>query len=449
MADLYSKASFILTANAYSSSKLFSIKPTDGTGDLTFTRASSGSRVNSSGLIEFVNNNIPRLTYSGSSCPQFLFEPQRINYTLQSNNFTNGWTTTNLSITSSQENELTGLNDATRLNATASNSSLFRFISTNISSGSRITNTIYFKNSVDNPTTTLTIQTSDGYNGSGAINFTVNSASVPTFLSTGSSGDFIQTTTRQSYDVIPVGFNWYRIVTSFTLTTSSTPAVQSQFTPLTGGVRIANGRSCFVYGAQLEVSRYPTSYIPTTTAAVTRIADASGGDAYNFVGSPNMSSSIGQSEGTIYYEFTPAQTMVGFGGRILTALAPNTSQNFGSVFMAVNDIDQFQFLIYSASSAFIFNALITSFPSPVTASRSYKIALAYSSSNSKAYINGSQVYSSAATWPLNGITGSQGPMNRIWLSNVNYVTPDNGNLFKTVAIYKTRLTDSELIALTS
>lgn len=448
MADLYSKASFILTANAYSSSKLFSIKPTDGTGDLTFTRASSGSRVNSSGVLELVGNNVPRLTYSGSSCPQFLFEPQRINYTLQSNNFTNGWTTTNLSITSSQANELTGLNDATRLNATASNSSLFRFISTNISSGSRITNTIYFKNSVDNPTTTLTIQTSDGYNGSGTINFTVNSASVPTFLSTGSSGDFIQTTTRQSYDVIPVGFNWYRIVTSFTLTTSSTPAVQSQFTPLTGGVRIANGRSCFVYGAQLEVSNYPTSYIPTTTAAVTRAADVSGGNG--FINGFPLSSSIGQSEGTIYYEFTPALAVVGSGARILTALAPNFNAISGSVVITLDGLDRFQFLIYSASSATLINNTITSFPSPVTASRSYKIALAYSSSNSKLYINGTQVASSVTTWPLNGLTGSQGPMNNIWLSNDSYFAGgDNGNLFKTVALYKTRLTDSELIALTS
>lgn len=447
MANLYSKASFILTANAYSSSKLFSIKPTDGTGDLTFTRASSGSRVNSNGVLELVGNNIPRLTYSGSSCPQFLFEPQRINYTLQSNNFTTGWTTTNLSITSSQANELTGLNDATRLNATALNSSLQRFISTPISSGSRITNTIYFKNSVDNPTTTLTIVISDGYNGSGTINFTVNSASIPTFLSTSSVGDFIQTTTRQSYDVIPAGFNWYRIVTSLTLTTSSTPSVQSQFTPLTGGVRIANGRSCFVYGAQLEVSNYPTSYIPTTTGAVTRAADVSGGNG--FVNGLPLSSSIGQSEGTIYYEFTPAQTMVGSGGRTLAALAPNTNAISGSVSILLNGNDLFQFVIYSASSAIIFNAPISSFPSPVTASRSYKIALAYSSSNSKAYINGSQVLSSAATWPLNGITGSQGPLNNIWLSNVDYFTTDNGNLCKTVALYKTRLTDSELIALTS
>jgi hypothetical protein len=448
MANLYDKASFILTANAYSSSKLFSIKPTDGTGDLTFTRASSGSRINSNGVLEFVNNNIPRLTYSGSSCPQFLFEPTRINYILQSNNFSGsfGWVTASLSLTASQTNELTGLNDATRLNAFGASNNLQRFISTTISSGSRITNTVFFKNSLNNPTPTLSIVISDGFNGSGIINFTVNNASMPVFLSSASSGDLSQPFCRPTYDIIPAGNSWYRIATSFTLTTASTPSVITQFNPLAGGVRISSSTSCFVYGAQLEVGNYPTSYIPTTTATVTRAADASGGTGF---AGPNMSSSIGQSEGTIYYEFTPAQTMVGSDGRILTVLTPNTNQISGSVGIALNGNDQFQFFTYSASSAVLFNAVITNSPSPVTASQNYKIALAYSSSNSKAYINGSQVYSNTTTWPLNGITGSQGPMNKIWLSNVNYFSPDNGKEFKTVAIYKTRLSDSELIALTT
>ena len=207
------------------------------------------------------------------------------------------------------------------------------------------------------------------------------------------------------------------------------------------------GDSIFVSNAQLELGAYPTSDIITAGATVTRAADVTGGTGFNN-GNP-LSSSIGQNEGTIYYEFTPAQTMVGFGGRILTALAPNTNPISGSVAILLDGNDRFQFLTFSASSATIFNAVITTFPSPVTASRSYKLALAYSSSNSKAYINGSQVYSNTSTWPLNGITGSQGPMNRIWLSNDLYYTADNGNLFKTVAIYNTRLSDSELIALTT
>ena len=119
MANLYDKASFILTANAYSSSKLFSIKPTNGTGDLTFTRASSGSRINSNGVLELVGNNVPRLTYSGSSCPQFLFEPQRINLLAASNDLTNGiyWSAgNNASTTASQAISPDGTNNGYRVN---------------------------------------------------------------------------------------------------------------------------------------------------------------------------------------------------------------------------------------------------------------------------------------------------------------------------------------------
>ena len=90
-------------------------------------------------------------------------------------------------------------------------------------------------------------------------------------------------------------------------------------------------------------------------------------------------------------------------------------------------------------------------PTSVVPGTFYKIACAYSSSNSKLYINGTQVASSVTTWPLNGITGSQGPMNRIWLTDAmsQYWSGPAQKEFKTVAIYKTRLTDSELIALTS
>jgi hypothetical protein len=452
MADLYSKASIILTANAYSSSKIYAIKPTGSSGDQAFTRASSGSRVNSSGLIEFVNNNIPRLTYSGSSCPQFLFEPQRINLLAASNDLTNGtyWSTgNNASATASQAISPDGTNNGYRVNLSTTADSFIANSTSPITNNTTYTISGFFKNISLSAGQTFVMRINN-YGGGGAggdmlavatIDLGATTPSVAASLTGTAVTGYVANSATSSIE--NYGNGWYRITLKFTTgTNAATAGCGYQFIQPSSNA----ARSFYAYGAQFEASRYPTSYIPTTTAAVTRIADASGGTG--FVGT-NMSSSIGQSEGTIYYEFTPAQTMVGFDGRILTALVPNTNHISGSVGIALNGNDLFQFFTYSASSAAIFNAAISSFPSPVTASRSYKIAFAYSSSNSKAYINGSQVYSSAATWTLNGITGSQGPMNRIWLSNVDYFSPDNGNLFKTVAIYKTRLTDSELIALTT
>lgn len=448
MADLYSKASIILTANAYSSSKIYAIKPTGSSGDQTCTRSSSGSRVNSSGLIELVNNNIPRLTYSGSSCPQFLFEPQRINSLVQSNGFGTTWTLNAATVTASQGTSPDGTNNAWKLNEDTSNGThdVRQASAVNVTAGTRYTISVFVKPAERNQ---VALQTNIGsaYDFT-RFNLTGTGSVYPASIQPGHTASISQ-----------VGNGWFRIIDTVLAGTSepkyfsinlqsssinTTPNDSYTGTSATAGV--------YIYGAQIEAGNYPTSYIPTTTAAVTRIADNSGGNGFTNGGNP-LSSSIGQNEGTIYYEFTPSQNMpMSTSSRILTALAPNTNAVSGSVAITLNGDNRFQFSIYSATSAVLINTVITSFPSPVTASQSYKIAFAYSSSNSKAYINGSQVLSNAvtaSTWALNGITGSQGPMNNIWLTNDSYFSPDNQKEFKTVAIYKTRLTDAELIALTT
>jgi hypothetical protein len=69
----------VVTPNGYKAGKLYSIKPTSGAGDLDVVRATSATRVNASGLIETVANNVPRLDYTGGGCPSILVEPQRTN----------------------------------------------------------------------------------------------------------------------------------------------------------------------------------------------------------------------------------------------------------------------------------------------------------------------------------------------------------------------------------
>ena len=44
-------------------SKLFSVLPSSGVGDFTFTRSGSATRINSQGLIETVANGVSRLNY--------------------------------------------------------------------------------------------------------------------------------------------------------------------------------------------------------------------------------------------------------------------------------------------------------------------------------------------------------------------------------------------------
>jgi len=81
--SLLTQASLILTPTAYKANKLYSVVPSSGNGDLTTTRATTATRVNSSGVIENVATGIPRIDYTNTS-PSILLEPQRTNRILNS-----------------------------------------------------------------------------------------------------------------------------------------------------------------------------------------------------------------------------------------------------------------------------------------------------------------------------------------------------------------------------
>ena len=60
--------------------KLYSVLPTDGTGDFTVARASQASEINSDLKIQNVANDVPRFNYDAiGGCPSLLTEPQSTN----------------------------------------------------------------------------------------------------------------------------------------------------------------------------------------------------------------------------------------------------------------------------------------------------------------------------------------------------------------------------------
>jgi hypothetical protein len=79
VAGLLLTASILTIPSGYKATKLYSEIPTNGAGDSTWTRASNATRINSSGTIETMGNNVPRLDYSFGSCPGVLVEGQRTN----------------------------------------------------------------------------------------------------------------------------------------------------------------------------------------------------------------------------------------------------------------------------------------------------------------------------------------------------------------------------------
>jgi hypothetical protein len=109
-----------------------------------------------------------------------------------------------------------------------------------------------------------------------------------------SNGSYDALVSAISANISSVGGGWYRCTATFDflsgVTTARTYIASTQAT--------GDGTSgIYIWGAQLEAGAFPTSYIPTTSATVTRAADNA-----SMVGS-NFSSWYNQSEGTVYSQW--------------------------------------------------------------------------------------------------------------------------------------------------
>ena len=82
--DLFDSASLVITPNGVKTSKLYAIKPNDGTADLTVVRNTSATRIDENGNIVDVPANVARIDYSTGQ-PAILVEPQRTNLVFPSN----------------------------------------------------------------------------------------------------------------------------------------------------------------------------------------------------------------------------------------------------------------------------------------------------------------------------------------------------------------------------
>jgi len=86
------------------------------------------------------------------------------------------------------------------------------------------------------------------------------------------------------------------------------------------------GQTVIALGAQLEAGAFPTSYIPTTTATVTRSADVAS------ISGSNFSSWYRQDEGTVFAEFQTA-VQDAANNRGVTAVDDGTNNNRVSLFI--------------------------------------------------------------------------------------------------------------------
>ncbi len=225
------------------------------------------------------------------------------------------------------------------------------------------------------------------------------------------------------------GTGWYRIISPpYTIAADLAGSIRLIFAegnsdvswPASGALNL----TLYAWGIQLEAGSVATSYIPTTTAAVTRNADV-------VSVSGAVSGSIGQLSGTIYAEVDVRNL---FAGSLLVVDDGDTSD-----FIAIGRLANLTIRAQIRRAGGSTTTIITS---SAVALGVHKIALAYTNGDYALYIDGVSAGTStnSTNYPATSLT-------QCVLSNTNYV-PFNDRILD-AALYTTRLSNAELAAITS
>jgi hypothetical protein len=234
-------------------------------------------------------------------------------------------------------------------------------------------------------------------------------------------------------DIENYGNGWYRCRCTNTCISTGTGAngISIALIETSGATRLPTftGTTTDVlygWGAQTETGSVATSYIPTTTAAVTRNADV-------VSVSGAVSGSIGQTQGTIYAEvdlknFTNATRIF--------AISDGTQANRIAILFNTTNRIRLLATVTSATQADINTA--TNQPAGI-----YKIAAAYALNDYALYVNGQQIGTDATALVPACSSVFLGTLETgSGLSSLN-------DRIRAAALYTTRLTNAELAALTT
>ena len=347
-------------------------------------------KVDNVSVKELITSNIPRIDYS-NGCGSLLLEPQRTNLNTYSDP------------TDAQKGSL-------------SYASVTYQDSYSWGLGSVINNAIVF---VDNSTTRYayynsSVASGTTYSLSFFIKMDDNSVPVPIT-------DFLivlaGTSFGAGYNVESYGNNVYRVSVSGAASASNTAnGVLKVASNSTKGFRIS--------GFQVEASSYPTSYIPTSGTTTTRIADTAS--------KTGISSVIGQTEGTIFLDFTPkGKEALQIYYQVRTTGSSNVGQidlryQSGTLRSLGSDAGVTQFAISSAD---------------IVIGQRYKCAVRYKLNDVAFYVNGTLVGTDTSA-SFTSSTKSQVSFNE----NLSSLIP-NAEISEAM-LFTSALTDDELADLT-
>jgi len=260
-----------LIPSGYKATKVYSVLPSDGSGDFTFARSGDANRVREDGLIETKTSTIARLDWLNSDCPSLLIEPTRTNRQIRSEKFDNAaWTKqADLTVTANQSTSPNGDFTADKIQrGSTTNTNNFLFDSVNKSASSALDAcTSVFVKQGEGDFFAFRAQGSGSNQVNGIYQFSNNT------LTTSADGSGFTVTSSK---VENYGDGWYRL--SIVYNTDTAATITSVFSPRgTSGVVDATdtSTSAFVYlwGCQVEEGSSLSSYIKTTSGMETRNAD--------------------------------------------------------------------------------------------------------------------------------------------------------------------------------
>ncbi len=316
---------------------VYSILPTDGVGDFDFSRGSIATRVNKDGLIETVDNDVPRLDWLNSDCPSLLLQPQRTNYAINSENtylMFQIWGSESVVRTENYLISPRGNLTASRLQAsvtTGTNNYSLIGLSTTGSSGF-YTASIYIKsNTSQNQKVSI----------------------------------YGRSSLTQNYTVTP---EWQR----FSFSGDSSPG-QNSYINLGILAQLSDSPAQIdvsLFGVQIEFGENATSLITTGSGIATRLKDVciNGGDADLF----------DITEGTFFVDVTPF-----VASEISRITLSNNTSNEEIIFYFYSNNRQVQIVSESGG------AFQVSYTTNITFDTKNKLAFTFKNNEFKFYLNGS------------------------------------------------------------
>ena len=384
---------------------------------ITFTRTSNATRVNGDGYIELIPAGSPRFNFNPltGDCLGLLIEEARTNLVRRSEEIEDQtfWGRTNCTVTTNAILSPDGTVDGDLVSNTGQVTSLIaQDITVPASSTTDYYVTIYAKKG------TATYFTFNCYyvgNAEHNVDFNFDTQVV-----TGApNSDFFMES---------VGNGWYRC--GFRMNRDATGTRTTiAFRMWQSGRAVTSGNTYF-WGAQLEVGGFPTSYIPTTTASVTRT-----GEIAQIAGT-NFSNLYNPLEGTLYSTFRINRLGgVGFPG--IVYVDDGTINN--TIGFYVNDAGSDNIGFESYISNIVQCAALSS--SAVVPGQSYKVAGGYKLNNMAASFS---MQTNVQTDTVANIP----TVNRMIIGDLRGSnSPLNGTISQ-LSYYPTRLSDSQLLTLT-